>query len=117
MKHVSILYKITCTLLVLVAVTQYVCTYMAVPSFLETFASFGAELPLITNLVARIYPLFAVIALFSFLPLLAWLNHPFVIANKHSVLVASIINAVVAFVFLTITLYAMYVPIFSLGEG
>lgn len=109
--------KVVCTLMAVVAMCLYILICQIVPRFLETFASFGLELPIVTRILTNVHQMFAALALLSLLPLLIWFKGRFVITTKTFMLAASVINVLIACAFLIITLYAMYAPLFHLGKG
>lgn len=99
----------------IIAALLFLAPYWAIPQFSETFSAFGTELPLLSQLVISGRVLYLSLFVVSLLLNLVW----FVRADKPIAEVlffrASIVAIIVSAVCLGVTMFAMYLPIFSLG--
>ncbi|PTU74982.1 hypothetical protein DBO85_06885 [Pseudomonas mangrovi] len=82
----------------------------AVPQFADVFRNFGAELPLATRLAIQFYPLAAVLPLLIPVAWFVWPNHASRGLGALLTSIACILLVPLAFG------YALYLPIFRLGE-
>jgi hypothetical protein len=86
------------------------------PGFIETFASFGYSLPLPTKIVLNLYPAYPLIAFVTLLPsVIVFIKKvsPSVRIKMLPLSLASILVAIVYFVFM---FWALYLPAFELGS-
>jgi len=106
----------TCSVLSVFAAVIYWAIVRFVPNFVETFQSFGADLPWLTRTIISIYPLFLILLIGSLLLNLVWL------AKVHKpkwvpILVRlAVCNFIIAVISFAVALVSMYYPIFQLGQ-
>ncbi len=103
---------VLCSFLSVVSALLYLLPYRAVPQFEATFRALDSELPLFTQFIITIVPLFAGMACVSVCLLLVW-----VALSKRSDLVvaflkASVINVSIATAAVLLSFVAVYLPVF-----
>lgn len=96
----------------------YAGIYLLVPGFEELFRGFGAELPLLTRIVAATFPYFGVLVLLGLIPT-AWLFRQREISAKQRdrVMILSVSNLVLAFGLLALCWAALYLPVLKMGTA
>ena len=104
------------TVLIVWCLAIYAYIVLAVPSFEELFAGFGAELPALTTLVFDYSRLTIVLAPISIIPLVSmWRQRASAASNKARNFQRVILAFVVSLVIGSVTVYGLYLPIFEMG--
>lgn len=86
------------------------------PQFAETFTSFGAQLPLITRLFVKAYPVFYWFGIISLLPMIFWLVSLFGDKCALKVIKIAKYNLCLAVLCFVLFMVAIYYPIFTMGK-
>ena len=95
----------------------YSAIYPAVPQFVEIFEGFGAELPWFTQFILDNYYYFGLPYLLGLIPCMILVkNRASVIPSEKHLFMLIVINFVLSFFVIGITVIAMYLPIFKMGN-
>ena len=98
------------------AIAIYVYIVFAIPSFEKLFSGFGADLPTITSTVINYFRYAIVFALAVVFPLASmWWNQASGSLSENQNLRRVIIGFLVALIIGTVTVVALYLPIFKMG--
>lgn len=85
------------------------------PQFAETFASFGTELPSITQFFVKAYPVFIWFGIASLFPISFWLVSLFSEKYALKIIKISKYNLWLALFCFVLFMFSVYLPIFSIG--
>ena len=98
------------------AIAIYVYIIFAIPSFEKLFSGFGADLPTLTSTVIRYSKYAIVFALVVVFPLASmWWNRSSGSLSENQNFRRVIIGFLIALIIGTVTVIAMYLPIFKMG--
>ena len=98
------------------AIAIYVYIIFAIPSFEKLFSGFGADLPTLTSTVIKYSKYAIVFALVVVFPLASmWWNRTSGSLSENQNLRRVIIGFLIALIIGTVTVFAMYLPIFKMG--
>jgi len=101
----------------LISTLVYVGIYLAIPSFQDIFESFGADLPALTNFILSTYYFYALFSLLGWVPsVLLYINKANYKAKEKRLFAFVVINLVLAFMTLMITVIGLYQPINQMGS-
>lgn len=114
--NISILKRIGCTLLCLIAfVLLRIPTEEVTSQFAKTFSGFGTELSAFTQWMLTVTPIYTFISYLSAIPLLIWLTFLFHPEQQKILFKLGLFNFLLSVVLIVAFFVAMYLPIFSLG--
>jgi type II secretory pathway component PulF len=106
------------SILVVWSIAIYAYIVMAVPSFRELFAGFGADLPSLTAFVIKYSWLCVVLAPLSIIPLVAlWRKRSSENIDKGRDFKRVIIAFMISVVIGNVSVYGLYLPIFKMGAA
>lgn len=106
------------SILVVWSIAIYAYIVIAVPSFRELFAGFGADLPSLTAFVIKYSWLCVVLTPLSIIPLVAlWRKRSSETVEKGRDFKRVIIAFMISVVIGNVTVYGLYLPIFKMGAA
>ncbi len=94
----------------------FVIIFRLMPGFIETFASFGHNLPLPTKIVLDLYPAYPVMVFVSLLPSLIVFIKKVSLNVRIKMLPLSLAFILAAIVYFIFMFWALYLPAFELGS-
>jgi type II secretory pathway component PulF len=98
------------------AIAIYVYIIFAIPSFEKLFSGFGADLPTLTSTVIKFSKYAIVFALVVVFPLASmWWNRASGSLSENQNLRRVIIGFLIALIIGTVTVFALYLPVFKMG--
>ena len=98
------------------AIAIYVYIIFAIPSFEKLFSGFGADLPTLTSTVIKSSKYAIVFALVVVFPLASmWWNRASGSLSENQNLRRVIIGFLIALIIGTVTVFALYLPVFKMG--
>lgn len=107
--------KIICTLMSFFSAALYSVPHKALPQLEETLSSLDIELPMITLFLFDAHPVFSLLSLLSFLPLLVWLGAVFQYRVLRFLNNFSKANMVISSIVFSIFLWGTYSPAFNVA--
>ena len=107
--------KFVIALLSIASAAVYLLIFNATPVFIETYAGFGAELPFQTKLLTNNYQALPFLAFLSLIPLCVFLNSKSLEKAQANMLHISVANISFSILFLVLSMWMLYSPIFSLS--
>ena len=111
-KRLSLFQACILILLICVAIGCYYVAHVIPINFVEVFASFNTELPLVTNLVVKTYPSFIFLSYFSVALVLGLASFIVNYENQQLIYKLAKINAFLSFLLMVVVIVAMYLPVF-----
>ena len=93
----------------------FVTIFRLMPGFIETFASFGSNLPLPTKIVLNLYPVYPVMVFVVLLPSLIVFIKKVSLNVRVKMLPLSLAFILAAIVYFVFMFWALYLPAFELG--
>ena len=93
----------------------FVTIFRLMPGYIETFASFGSNLPLPTKIVLNLYPVYPVMAFVSLLPSLIVFLKKVSLNVRIKMLPLSLAFILAAILYFAFMFWALYLPAFELG--
>lgn len=112
-RPVSVLKRIVTSVCSIFSALLYFTLYTVIPQFAETFTSFNVTLPPLTFWVIEAYALFFLLGVASLLLNCIWIAFKLHHHYSHTLYRCSMINAVMAFCVLLLTMAALYLPMFD----
>ncbi|TQV72206.1 hypothetical protein FLL45_18480 [Aliikangiella marina] len=115
-KRLSIYQACILVFSVLIAAGCYYIAHVFPIKFMEVFESFNVELPVVTGIVIKTYPLFIFLSFFSTVLLIGLAS--FMINYRNQLLIYRIakINAFLSFILLIVVVISMYLPVLSVEQ-
>jgi len=108
--------RVLTTVFILPPVGLYLLGYKIIPHFMETFASFGSELPSGTIFVLQISPYLLWATLLSCAPLFIWHTGKLKYKHKNILFLAASTHAAVSILEFFLLQWALYAPIVNMGN-
>jgi len=109
--------KTICTLMSFFPAALYGVPHKAIPQLEQTLSSLDVELPMITLFLFAAHPVFFLLSLLSFLPLLVWLGAVFQYRVLRFLNNFSKINMVLSSIVFSIFLWGTYSPVFDVAQA